>query len=402
LAISGQLQPPGLANPELHQSLDLCLACKACKSECPNAVDMAKLKSEALQAKWDREGIAAAAKFLGRAPQNIARLGRWGGPLRHLSHFSWAKRWLQSRYQIDARRSLPIPQSSSFDRWWQGQSHQLKLDWRQLVRRLGQQAAPPDKRANDPADDRATPIRRPEPLQVALFVDTWHRYLEPHIPQQIVNLLWSLNVAVVVPPFFDALRSRLSWGLLRESKAMGEPLLAGLVPLAAADIPLLMIEPSEASALIDDLPDLVSNREQAQRVANQVQMVDAYVAQLIAAEQIVLEPKLTDLPAAVKIHPHCHHRALFETESTRAILQAAGYNASVSNWGCCGMAGSFGYTHYDLSMQIAELRFAPMIRQADGQSEIVVTTGTSCRHQALDTTSIKTYHWAELVKARES
>lgn len=377
LAISGQLNPPGLANSQLHQSLDLCLACKACKSECPNAVDMAKLKSEALQARWDVEGISRTARFLGRAPQNIARLSRWRQLLGWLSNRRWSKQWLEAWFGIDARRTMPFPSRPSFDTWWRNQSHPLK---RSAISAI--EAA--SKKINEP------PV-------VALFVDTWHRFLEPQIAQAVIEVLWSMGVAVTVPNAFDALRSRLSWGLLREAQALGNRLIAELEPLAVAGIPILCIEPSEASALVDDLPDLLSPAVRAQCVAEKVQMAEQYILEQAQRRPGLLKPRTGFADRAITVHPHCHHRALFAADQVQALLSIAGFQATTSQWGCCGMAGSFGYTHFDLSQKIAEIKFAPSIRKLHAENRLIVTTGISCRHQAQDTAGISTYHWAELI-----
>lgn len=174
LAISGQLDPPGLGNPELHQALDLCLACKACKSECPNAVDMARLKSEALAARWREKRPTPQAYFIGRMPQRLrrwqrlARLANWG------SGVSWTRWLLERRFGIDRRRALPHLAPRSFDDWWRS------------------------KRRRRDTQQSSTDV-------VALFVDAWHRYLEPHIPIAAVNVLESLGLRVEVPRSFDGL-----------------------------------------------------------------------------------------------------------------------------------------------------------------------------------------------------
>lgn len=364
LAISGQLQPSGLANPELHQALDLCLACKACKSECPNAVDLARLKSEALQVRWQTEGVSRAAAFVGRMPQRLARYHRWAGLAKFAAGIWPVRPLLERLYGVDRRRPLPLPAVRSFDSWF---------------------AARPR-----PAGGR--------PL--ALFVDTWNRYTEPEIGIAAVELLESCGFAVEVPAAYDALRTRLSVGLLEEARSRGARLFAELGRWVERGVPIVCLEPSEASAICDDLPDLIADPVLGQRVAAGVQLLDDFLAAELAAGRVGLAPRSGLSATGVTIHPHCHQRALFRAQATVELLHAAGLQPRLADWGCCGMAGSFGYSHYDVSRKVAEQRFLPGVRQAVGAGQIVVATGTSCRQQAADFAGQRLVHWVQLLTGK--
>lgn len=365
LAISGQLQPAGLANPELHQALELCLACKACKSECPNAVDMARLKSEALQARWDQSGVSRQARMLGQLPQRIEWLSRhrWmAGALRRLSPL---RAMIQAFYGLDRRRRIPLPKRDTFDEWWNVQP---------------------------PAEAAYSGSRT-----VALMVDTWNRFLEPEIGIAAARLLSSCGYRVEWIETGDALRTRLSAGLIREARQMAEPLFRDLARYATRGCPIICLEPSEASALAEDLPDLLPANEQVDAVAKSTRLIDDFLADAVRQGTVRLSKINPQDSRTVIVHPHCHQRALFRPQATVELLTAAGYSTQLSDLGCCGMAGAFGYTHFDVSQQIANLKFLPAIR-ATGPNQIMIATGTSCRQQALDLARIRLPHWLELLR----
>jgi FAD/FMN-containing dehydrogenase/Fe-S oxidoreductase len=363
LAISGQLDPPGLVNPDLHAALDLCLSCKACKSECPNAVDMARLKSEALQVKWEQQGASANAKFIAAMPQRLALAARMPWAARLAMGLPFAREILQKRYGIDRRRQLPRPAKVSFDQWWK------------------------QNRRKGPSFDR----------KIALFVDTWNRFLEPDIAIAVVELLWSCGYEVTITQAYDALRTRMSVGFLDEARTRSAILFSELATYANAGIPVLCIEPSEASALTDDLPDLIKDESLGRLVAANVHLIDDFLAEELGKGHFKLTKRTAEDTRAVIVHPHCHQRALFRAAATQELLAAAGYVTTLTDLGCCGMAGGFGYSHYDVSLKISEQKFLPAIRQAQQSKTLVVATGTSCREQAHDLASAQTYHWAQLI-----
>ncbi|MBX3418577.1 MAG: FAD-binding oxidoreductase [Pirellulaceae bacterium] len=371
LAISGQLDPPGLANPELHDALELCLSCKACKSECPNAVDMARLKSEALQARYDQEGVPAVAKFIAATPQRLAWASRFSSLANWFTSQTLVKRFLERRYKMGSRREVPRLSRYSFDGWLRESGHRFQ---------------------RPKSDERC----------VALFVDTWNRYLDADIGVAVVELLWSCGYFVEVVEPFDALRTRLSVGLLDEARKEGGKLFRQLKPYAERGIPILFIEPSEASAVVDDLPDLIDDQELGRLVAPHARLLDDWLAEQVTLGHVSLNKRDPTDHATLTIHPHCHQRAVFRAEATVSILQAAGYTTKLADWGCCGMAGAFGYSHVEVSQKIADLRFLPGIREALESGGRVVTTGRSCREQAEGLAGFKLEHWADLIVGRPS
>ena len=330
LAMSGQLEGAGdpeaaLASDGVHDVLDLCLSCKACKSECPNTVDMARLKADALQMRHDRRGVPRGARLIGSMPD----AARWmRGPLarlgRAVDRFG-PYRWLfEKATGIDRRRPLP------------------GFAPRHLPALLRDRPAPPD------ADARPA---------VVLFDDTTSRSVEPEVGLAAVELLESCGYRVIVANAGCCQRPRLSQGLVREAKTRGAATMANLDVFARQGLPILCLEPSCASALADDLPDLIDDAALGQRVADQVQMIDVF----LASEGV----ELTCDHPRVLLHGHCHQKALFGTGAIRKLFDAMPDTVcSEVDAGCCGMAGAFGYLHHDLSQTIGEDRLFPAVRTA--------------------------------------
>jgi Fe-S oxidoreductase len=173
-------------------------------------------------------------------------------------------------------------------------------------------------------------------------------------------------------------------------------LLEGLLPHAEAGLPIVCIEPSCCSSLTDDLPDLMDDEDaaMASTIANRVSMLDQFLAE---AWQDREPPQLKALTSLVLLHGHCHQKALYGTAAMKELLKTAGVGVEEVDAGCCGMAGAFGYQHHDLSMQIAESRLFPAIREwKAGDAEAgICAPGLSCRHQIADGLDLKAKHWLE-------
>ena len=365
MAMSGQLGQDDLASARIQDVLSLCLSCKACKTECPNAVDMSKLKADVTQMHYDRHGTPLSARILGRVPDHAHRLA---GPLAPLVNrvqkwtpYRWAAEKLAG---IDRRRPMP-----AFAR-------------RTLMSTMRKRTEPAQAAPHGP---------------VTLVVDAWTNCFEPRIGLAAVELLESCGYRVRPVDAGDAQRPRLSKGLVREAKRNGEALFRKLDTLG--DGPLLCLEPSDASALVDDLPDLIDDLPLARRVASRVQMIDVFLADRFAAGDIAGFRLQAGVSSHILLHGHCHQKALFGTGAIHSILGSIdGVRCDEVDSGCCGMAGSFGYEHYDLSEKIGEDRLFPAVREAHANGQTVVACGISCRHQIHDFLGIKTKHLVETVR----
>ena len=366
LAMSGQLGDDpvaALASDGVNDVLDLCLACKACKSECPNAVDMAKLKSDVLQTRHDRHGTPLGHKLMGRMPDAARRfsgaLALIPNTLAKLPGYGWL---LEKVAHIDRRRPLPGFATTT------------------LRQRLRGRATPP------------APTRR----KVILFDDTYANYMEPENGVAALDLLEGLGYDVTVANAGCCQRTRLSKGLVKEARPRGHRTLQNLDALGDADTPILCIEPSCASALADDLPDLIDDAELGRRVARRVRMIDQFLAEEDGIE-------LTADADHFLLHGHCHQKAAFGTAGIhRLFAKMDGVTCDEVDSGCCGMAGSFGYEHFDLSMQVGEDRLSPAVREAQAADTPVIACGISCRHQLHDALGAEAKHWVRVVRPKAS
>ncbi len=371
LAMSGQLGEYALTSDRLHDVLKLCLSCKACKTECPTSVDMSRLKSEVLHWRHESRGASLADRLMGRAPISAAKLAGWIAPLANWGQSMLPVRLLLEKFaHIDRRRPLP------------------KLARQPLARQL---APSTTRRADGAADSRLGPV--------ALFVDTFTNYYEPHVGQAAIALLEGCGYDVQPAIVGCCQRPQISRGLLDEAKQHGLATLHKLHVLATAGLPILVLEPSCASALVDDLPDLIDEQALGKEVAGQVRMLDVFLAQEMRSERLAVDFRCS--APELLIHGHCHQKAMFGTQAMKDILATIeGLKFSEVDSGCCGMAGSFGYEHYDLSRTIGEDRLFPAVRNREAGTE-VIACGISCRHQLHDFLGVTARHWVEVLSAHK-
>jgi FAD/FMN-containing dehydrogenase/Fe-S oxidoreductase len=361
LALTGRLGQAGLADEAVRDALDLCLECRACKSECPVGVDVARMKSEFLSGYWKTRGVSARARVLG----SIDRLAVWGSRFAPLANTlarnptmrGWNERWLG----IDRRRTLPA---------FAGKT-------------LREQAA-----------------ARPEPGDIALFVDTFTNHFHPHIGTAALDVLRRIGRTVTVAPNVCCGRPLISQGLLDEARDRARENARRLAPLAGAARDLVFLEPSCLSAVREDAPDLLSgdDRRRARLVADRARLFEDWLETEWRAGRVA--NTLRSGPATIVLHGHCHQKAMGDLPVAKALFaRVPGATVVDPDAGCCGMAGSFGYTsdHFDVSRAIGERRLLPAAR-ALGPDAVLVASGTSCRQQIADFTGVRALHAAELVQ----
>ncbi|HEX4594320.1 MAG TPA: FAD-linked oxidase C-terminal domain-containing protein [Bryobacteraceae bacterium] len=360
LAISGRLDESGLGDDGVYQVLDLCLECRACKSECPVGVDMARFKSEFLADFWSRHGTPLRAKALG----NVHKLSVWGSRFAPISNWiagSGPARWLNDwLVGLDQRRALPPWQRETFEKW--------------LARNPRQSAAG---------------------TAVTLFNDTFTNHFEPEIGVAAVEILerGGCSVNVVRPGCCG--RPLISQGLLEEARAHAAIVVDALFPIASRGESILFCEPSCLSAMKDDAPSLLRGEQQqrARVVAKACRLFEEFASQL--------DLPLRAGPAKILLHGHCHQKSMDLLPATTALLSHIPSCSVVDlDAGCCGMAGSFGYIkgHYDVSETIANRRLLPAVK-AMKSGEVLVAPGTSCRRQVLEFSGAKAVHPATLIRS---
>ncbi|NKB72286.1 MAG: FAD-binding protein [Candidatus Latescibacteria bacterium] len=359
LALTGKLGLQGLTDERLYPVFDLCLECKACKSECPTGVDMARLKSEFLHQYQHRHGSTRRARFLARTE----RLAHWGSRLAPLSNWlagGASGRWLAEKiWNLDRHRAPPPFARRSFLQWWVENGAQY---------RVGSAAS-----------------------QVVLFADTFTNYHEPQHAQAALRLAQRLGVGVEVAPRVCCGRPLISKGFLDQAAQQARETTRALAPLARADQPILFCEPSCYSAVRDDHPHLLEGAEKAaaEEVAAACLTVEEWAVQVM--EEGAGSDFLRPGPERILVHGHCHQKALVGMQPTLRMLAAVpGAEVVALDSGCCGMAGSFGYEreHSGVSRTMGEHRLFPAVREL-GDGAAVVAPGFSCRHQIAHGTGVQ-------------
>jgi Fe-S oxidoreductase len=355
---------------EIYDALDLCLSCKACKSECPSSVDVAKMKAEFLQHWYDANGIPLRTKAIA----NITKLNRIGSLAPAIANFFLrnrvTSRIIKNVLGFAQERSLPVLQKYTVDNW--------------------------AKSRTSFAENR--PLRK----RVVLFIDEFTNYNDSHIGVVTIRLLMRLGYHVELVKHAESGRTYLSKGLLHEAKKIAIKNVNALKDIITEEKLLIGIEPSAILTFRDEYPDLVGDelREQAIALAKNTRLIDEFIANEFD-EMAISRDRFINDAKEVLLHGHCQQKALSSTQYTLKMLSIPeNYNAKEIPSGCCGMAGSFGYEkeHYKISMQIGELVLFPAVRKAKTET-IIVAPGTSCRHQIKDGTGKSAMHPVEVLFA---
>ncbi|MFQ5411605.1 MAG: FAD-binding and (Fe-S)-binding domain-containing protein, partial [Phycisphaerae bacterium] len=419
LALSNGNLLNGLSDPALDEVMDLCLGCKACKTECPTGVDMARLKAEWLHRRHADRRVPLRSRLVAALPA-LAAAGSLAPGLANAMIQSGLVRALGERlFGLDRRVRPPRLARRTFRRWFAtSRSHRLKTGATQSgetgVTGSGESGA-----TGGSADDDDRP-------PVVYFVDTWTNFFAPEIGIAAVRVLEALGYRVIVPPTACCGRPAISQGLLDRAARMAETNVSILAEHAVSGIPIVGTEPSCLLTLVDELPQLVRTTE-ARRIAEQAVMIETFAAKTLrqASGQTIragnpdailwrrfptgadpqsqtctigMEKTASDDSPKMVYHGHCHQKALVGTEDAMAVLQwAAAGRASEINSGCCGMAGAFGHEaeHYDVARAIGEQRLFPAVRNR-GNATIVVS-GFSCRQQIEHHTSARPRHVIEIL-----
>ena len=360
----------GLGDRSVYDVLDLCLECRACKTECPVGVDMARFKSEFLADYWRRHGTPLRARMLGHIRGLSALASRAAPLINPWLDRDWVRRLNERLFGIDRRRSMP--------RW----AHRtLAAAWRR------RRSAASGSRSGAP--------------DAILFNDTFTNYYDPEIGLAAADVLEAAGLTVGLGPHACCGRPLISQGLLAAARSRAENAVRRLHPLAAAGTPIVVLEPSCLSALTDDVPDLLRGeaQERARDVAAACMLFEDYLNRRLDDDGGELP--LRTGPDEVVLHGHCHQKSLGLVAPAKALLERIpGARVTDLDSGCCGMAGSFGYAseHFDISQRIGERRLLPAARALDSGS-VLVAAGTSCRHQVHDFTGVRAQHPAVLLQS---
>jgi Fe-S oxidoreductase len=356
--LRGETLKDGWKNEYLKDALDLCLACKACKSECPINVDMATYKAEFLAHYYEDRSRPRAAYSMGLIQRwaGMARIAPWlVNFLGRAPGTSQLMKWVGG---ISQKRNMPSFAAETFTTWF-----------------------------------RKRPLRNQDRPPVILWPDTFSNNFHPSIAKAAVEVLEHAGYQVRIPqqvlccgrPLYD-------FGMLDQAKATLEQTLLALRGDIEAGTSIVGIEPSCISVFRDEMTNLLSNNAEAQKFKSQTYLLSEFLIHKADYRPPQLKRKAI-------VHAHCHHKSVLKFDSESELLKRTGLDFHVLDSGCCGMAGSFGFEaeKYDVSVKIGERVLLPAVRAA-APDTLIITDGFSCYQQIEGLTGRKALHIAEVLQ----
>jgi Fe-S oxidoreductase len=375
----GEVIKDGWKNESVKESLDLCLACKGCKSDCPVGVDVATYKAEFLSHYYEANSRPLKALGLGNIDLLTQVASRVPGLVNLNTQLPFLRDLNKMIAGIPSQRRIPPLAVETFQQWWEDE---------QRSRREGSAGAPP-------AVERAPrPLGRTKLAPVLLWADTFNNHFLPSTAKAAAEVLEAAGFDVTVPrahlwcgrPLYDV-------GMLDRAKSLLLQIMDELLPEIEAGTPIVVLEPSCASVFRDELLNLFPKDERARALSNQVFLLSEFL------EQRAKDFPIPKLARKALIHGHCHHKALMKMTAEESVLQRMGVDFTAPAPGCCGMAGAFGFEKkkYDVSRAIGELELLPAVRQAP-TDWLIVADGFSCREQIAQETDRHALHLAEVLQ----
>lgn len=349
---------------ELKEVFDLCLSCKACASECPSNVDVAALKAEFLYQYQEANGYPLRSKLFA----HNTKLNKIGSKVSGLTNAIYDSKILSGLLKkiagVAAERSLPKVSSFNFYKHLQITKKQSTISKQKIV----------------------------------LYIDEFTNYLDIDLGKDAIEVLIRLGYDVQLY-FAESGRTYISKGFLKEAKKLAIKNMGELKSFAEQKLPVIGLEPSAILTFRDEYKRFSKDSETTEAIASNAFLIEEFLANEIE-KGIITSENFNKETKTIKIHNHCHQKALSNQKVTFDILNIPeNYTVSIISSGCCGMAGSFGYEkeHYKVSMQIGELKLFPSVRKSDNDV-IIAANGTSCRHQIHDGTGRKALHPISILK----
>ena len=348
-------------NNDVHEALDLCLGCKACKKECPSSVDMSLLKMETDFHFYQRNGLPKRNAFFG----NFHKSAKWGSRFALVSNallkIPFSEKAIKSRFGIAEGRSIP--------------PFSFKTATRSIRRRKNSM------------------------VDFVIYIDEFTQYQDVEIAKAAAAFFRKLNYSFEVV-FAPSGRAYFSKSMLHQAKTCAETVLKKLKPFIEKSIPVVGLEPSGVLGFRDEFTRMFQGElhSQAVKLSDLSKTFEEFVAEEMSQGRIKKE-QFTEEEQAVEVHVHCHQKALSSPKYSLEVLNfPKNYSAVKIPAGCCGMAGSFGYEeeHFELSNQIGEQILFPRLRKLP-ESTLIVAAGTSCRHQIKDGVKKSSLHPAEVL-----
>ncbi|MGB5822233.1 MAG: FAD-linked oxidase C-terminal domain-containing protein [Saonia sp.] len=353
----------GFDRPELKEVFNLCLSCKACASECPSNVDVATLKAEFLYQYQEVNGYPMRAKLFAHS----TRLNRLGSKIPGLTNRVYKSKvlgnFVKKTSGVALERRMPEVSSFNFNKYLKAIKNQYTTE-----------------------------------NKVILYIDEFTHYLDIEVGKDAIEILTRLGYDVELF-FAESGRTYISKGFLKQAKKLADRNIGKLKAFAEQGYPIIGLEPSAILTFRDEYKRFSNDQGTVDAIAEHSFLIEEFLAREIQKGKITSESFTTDAKT-VKIHNHCHQKALSNQKVTFDVLNLPkNYEVSIISSGCCGMAGSFGYEkeHYGVSMQIGELKLFPSVRKS-ATDVIIAANGTSCRHQIYDGTKRKAMHPISILK----
>lgn len=350
---------------EVKEILDLCLSCKACKSECPSSVDVAKMKGEFLQSYYDKHGVPLRSRLIGDFSKlmKFASIAPWA--YNFIVETPFLRKSINRAVGFHPERTMPKLASKTFFQWYEQDFKQSQTN-----------------------------------KKVYVFCDEFTNYNDVEIGQKMVLLIQKLGYTVEIIENSISGRTYLSKGLIREAQKIAIKNVNNFKNIIKENCPLIGIEPSAILTFRDEYLELVPEdlKTDAQKIAQNSFLFEEWFCREIDNKNIKKE-QFSKQKQVIRLHGHCHQKSIASlTPTKKALSFPENHEVRLINSGCCGMAGSFGYEkeHYEVSMKVGELVLFPEVRKTD-ENILIVASGTSCRHQIKDGTNRESKHPVEVL-----
>ncbi|NCU05590.1 MAG: FAD-binding oxidoreductase, partial [Chitinophagaceae bacterium] len=355
-----------LVHDEIKEVMDLCLSCKACKTECPSGVDVTKMKAEFLQQYYDKKGIPLRAKLIATFTKQMKLATKFSG----VYNFVYSNKSLRSVANrlvgFHPDRTMPLLPSFTLKQWWKRRKNTSKGSKRSVL----------------------------------FFCDEFTNYNDAEIGRKAILLLEALGYDVSIPEHLESGRTYLSKGLVKKAAAVINANILLLKKNVSRNTVIVGIEPSAILTLRDEYIDLATseNKTAAKEIAANTYTIEEFIASEAAKGNITAE-LFTKEQKLIAVHGHCYQKAMSSQHYSNEMLSLpANYVVQIIPSGCCGMAGAFGYEkeHFEVSNKIGELVLFPAVRSLSNDT-LIAAAGTSCRHQIKDGTSRHALHPVEIL-----